>query len=841
MVPVRQQLPRAAGCLNDAGPDAWGQRVILHRRLGRGSDKADAADLNPITYFLASGTDRIGGLDFQASPTEYVPRLATATLEELVDGARRVEAGIPLPESIADAFQHASSIGGARPKVLLDHEGRKLIAKLQSSRDPFAIIKAEGVAMELAQRCGLNVPAVQTTEALDLDVLLVERFDRPAPAQRRLMVSALTMLQLDDIAARYASYVDLAEPLAQRCLRFGERRSDDTIARTVDHLCGLAATRCCTWKPIAPRSSVATAVYRSSPMMSAMRVTSVPRRVACDAATFAGGPDADDHESRWHLVRVRDPARANVLDTWPWTRRLRSLTVTSTSGELRPPLVMASIISANYQAMAQVLVTSFLEHNQDAIAVVLVIDNDAIEGVGCAIEGATVLSPRDLALSAEDVDQMALAYDVLELATAFKPFLLGNLLARFACPIVYLDADILVLEPLDEVRSNALAHRIVLTPHVVDPFPRDGLGVDEITIQRSGVFNLGFIAVGPGAEPFLEWWAQRTRWDAIVAPEQGLFTDQRWIDQVPALFGHTVVRDRGWNVAYWNAHERPLSRADDGRLCVDGAAVVFFHLSGYDLDAPHRLSRYQGPSPRILLSEHPLLREVCDAYRDLLLAAGHRDRRSEPYGYGATAGKPIPSLVRRMARASMLAGGHDVVPTPWSPDGASAFLEWINRPVAYSEGVVLTRLLLEVWTHRIDLQLRMPDPMGADVGNLVAWAEADSDFHAQYGHLHLPEHSASPVTVVDQQPVAVPPPDESPRRVDPAVAVPDLEGRLDALERHLGERDRVITDLRHRLDRATEEAAATQRDLDSLGNTRLLRWTSTPRALYGAMRRRLRP
>lgn len=200
-----------AGCLNDAGPDAWGQRVILHRRIGRGSDKADTADLNPITYFLESGTDRIGGLDFQASPTEHVPRQEPATLEELVDGARRVEAGVPLPEPIADAFQHGSSIGGARPKVLLDQGGRKLIAKLQSSRDPFAIVKAEGVAMELARRCGLNVPAVQMTEVMDLDVLLVERFDRPAPDQRRLMVSALTMLQLDEIAARYATYVDLAD------------------------------------------------------------------------------------------------------------------------------------------------------------------------------------------------------------------------------------------------------------------------------------------------------------------------------------------------------------------------------------------------------------------------------------------------------------------------------------------------------------------------------------------------------------------------------------------------------------------------------------------------------
>ena len=122
-----------AGCLNDAGPDAWGQRVILHRRLGKRSSEADPAVLNPITYFLESGTDRIGGLDFQASATEYVPHVTTAALEELIDGVKKVEAGVPLPEPIADAFQHGSAIGGARPKVLLQHGDRRLIAKLQSS------------------------------------------------------------------------------------------------------------------------------------------------------------------------------------------------------------------------------------------------------------------------------------------------------------------------------------------------------------------------------------------------------------------------------------------------------------------------------------------------------------------------------------------------------------------------------------------------------------------------------------------------------------------------------------------------------------------------------------
>lgn len=202
-----------AGCINDAGPDAWGQRVILHRRLGARSRETDTTALNPITYLLESGSDRIGGLDFQEHPDEYVPRNEPASRDQLIEGAKLVEQGAELPEALADAFQHGSSIGGARPKVLVRDGDRTLIAKLQSSRDPFAIVKAEGAAMELAHRVGLDVARVEVTRAMDIDVLLVERFDRTNAGERRLMVSALTMLQLDEMAARYATYVDLADQI----------------------------------------------------------------------------------------------------------------------------------------------------------------------------------------------------------------------------------------------------------------------------------------------------------------------------------------------------------------------------------------------------------------------------------------------------------------------------------------------------------------------------------------------------------------------------------------------------------------------------------------------------
>ena len=206
-----------ASCVRDAGPDAWGQRVILARRTGHLDRDSDSAQLDQLSYLLESGSDRIGGLDFQTSATDYQPRHETAPLEQMQEAARALEEGRPLPEPVATALLRGTSIGGARPKVLLEDNGRHLIAKLSSTTDPYPVVKAEAVGMELARRVGLNVPATRVISSLGRDVLLVERFDRTdIPGERRLMVSALTMLGLDELMARYATYWELAYLIRSR-------------------------------------------------------------------------------------------------------------------------------------------------------------------------------------------------------------------------------------------------------------------------------------------------------------------------------------------------------------------------------------------------------------------------------------------------------------------------------------------------------------------------------------------------------------------------------------------------------------------------------------------------
>ena len=192
-----------AGCLRDGSPDAWGRRVLEHR-LG-----ADENSLGELDYMLATGSNRFGALDFQVSPDAYVPREDSATLDELHRAAWLALAGKPLSPAMDEALVHGTTIGGARPKVLVrDPDGdRQWLAKLSASSDTiFSVVNAEAAALELARRAGLDVPPSKVTRSLGRDVLLVRRFDREADGLRRHALSALTLSQMDEMAARYVTY-----------------------------------------------------------------------------------------------------------------------------------------------------------------------------------------------------------------------------------------------------------------------------------------------------------------------------------------------------------------------------------------------------------------------------------------------------------------------------------------------------------------------------------------------------------------------------------------------------------------------------------------------------------
>lgn len=204
-----------ASVLRDAGPDSWGQRVILEQLHGAHGPLADPADLDQVTYFLESGSNRVGGIDFQVSPDLYVARGTDASLDELHSAADALQEGRPLSPELVAALVRGTSIGGARPKALISDGPAQYVAKFSSTSDHYPVVNAEAVALELARRAGIDAPRSFITSSLGKDVLLVERFDRTRDGRRRILVSGLTMLGLDEMEGRYATYPDLLDVLTR--------------------------------------------------------------------------------------------------------------------------------------------------------------------------------------------------------------------------------------------------------------------------------------------------------------------------------------------------------------------------------------------------------------------------------------------------------------------------------------------------------------------------------------------------------------------------------------------------------------------------------------------------
>ena len=279
-----------ANALRDASPDAWGRRVIINRLTGARGDDAEEVELDELTFMLGSGSDRIGALDFQTSAVDYVPRESENTsLETLLSSAEHVEKGLPLAPELAEALQHGSAIGGARPKTLIQSDGTKYVAKFSSSGDTYSVVKAEYIAMRLAALAGLNVAPVKLVKAMNKDVLLVRRFDRELTDSgwlRRGMVSALTLFGLDERMAAHASYVEFADIIRVRftdprdTLRelFGRMIFNVLVGNTDDHARNHAAFWDGGYLTLTPAYDVCPQSRTGREASQAMRILGTERR-----------------------------------------------------------------------------------------------------------------------------------------------------------------------------------------------------------------------------------------------------------------------------------------------------------------------------------------------------------------------------------------------------------------------------------------------------------------------------------------------------------------------------------------------------------------------------------
>jgi glycosyltransferase involved in cell wall biosynthesis/SAM-dependent methyltransferase len=386
---------------------------------------------------------------------------------------------------------------------------------------------------------------------------------------------------------------------------------------------------------------------------------------------------------------------------------------------------ICTIIAKNYVAHARVLAQSYKEYHPEGTCYVLVIDDT--EGyIEASSELFELVTPAHLGI--DDYEHMAAIYDVLELSTAVKPWLLRHLLhERSLQRVAYLDPDIRVYDKLDEIEKLTAEHGLVLIPHITTPLPRDGKRPSEADILISGTYNLGFISLESGSETqgLLDWWSERLKTDCVVAPDAGYFVDQRWMDFVHGVRpGFYVLRDPSYNVAYWNLHGRELTY-HKGRYYVEGRPLRFFHFSGFDPDHRRRLSKHQ---TRIEIRRGSALARACNAYADELLASGYRKAKNWSYSYGVLPnGVTLDSVMHRLYRKGEGAPRESI----FTAEGADRFVAWLNEPAPVGGEHGVTRYLYEIYSSRPDLRQTFPNLDGPDAIRLIEW-------HHIYGQVKLP-------------------------------------------------------------------------------------------------------
>ena len=335
-------------------------------------------------------------------------------------------------------------------------------------------------------------------------------------------------------------------------------------------------------------------------------------------------------------------------------------------------VVCFSSFTFSYLDRARVLFSSVRRFHPDWELVALITDRPPP-----ALEFAPAREPFDRVVYAEDLGlpdfpAWLFKHDIVEVCTAVKgPFLDRVCQEAAADAVIYLDPDTALLNGLDPVIDQLDSFEVVLTPHLVDPNDDEAAILDnDLSASRTGIYNLGFVAVrtsGEGAR-FARWWRDRLLAFCYDDIPNGLFVDQRWCDHAPALFDKVLVlRDPGYNVASWNLSRRHVAIGKDGQVTANGSPLRFWHFTKLGPVGETMTRKYAGDNHAVYEIWHWYKRQVAAA-QEPAIPGGY-------WAYGVYSdGSPIGRADRLLYRSRP--DLQSAFPDPFAADG---YLAWRRR------------------------------------------------------------------------------------------------------------------------------------------------------------------
>ncbi|OQB56139.1 MAG: hypothetical protein BWX99_00809 [Deltaproteobacteria bacterium ADurb.Bin151] len=346
-------------------------------------------------------------------------------------------------------------------------------------------------------------------------------------------------------------------------------------------------------------------------------------------------------------------------------------------------------ITENYLAKARVLCKTLKEHNPTCKFYVG-LTGDMPPNLNTAMEPFDgIILTHDLELITQK-DIFFFKHTITEVCTALKPALALTLIQKFnAGKVVYLDPDIMVFSELNEIDLLLDRYSMVFTPHQLDFEEDDSYVVsNEILFLKRGTYNLGFFGVKADENglKFLKWWNKRLLDYCFDEADEsfdipgldrfpGMFTDQKWIDLVPAFFdGYHILKDPGYNVCTWNMTQRQIQKTGDYSYTVNGRPLRFFHFSGFDTGAHHnemqRVIDYnQKNRDTVMLSAR---------YKKRLMENGQKQVENIPYKYrDYSNGEFISNLERKILHLKR--DLYNIFPNPFMVVEGSCYYKWVRE------------------------------------------------------------------------------------------------------------------------------------------------------------------
>jgi hypothetical protein len=212
-----------------------------------------------------------------------------------------------------------------------------------------------------------------------------------------------------------------------------------------------------------------------------------------------------------------------------------------------------------------------------------------------------------------NIEDMKIYFNAFELSNCLKPFFVAHLLRNGFDKVVYLDADILAVNSFDDLFEMLEQYDFVLSPHWLRPELVQNSDVSVRQISDLGIYNGGMWGIRHenSAMAMLEWLTRFLPDFGFDDRQNGMFVDQKMLPLAAQLFGSRFGRleHPGYNVAYWNLHERKLTKIDN-RYLVNDQPAIFFHLSGFRIEHPEIFSQHSSWTFERL----PILKEIVAEY-----------------------------------------------------------------------------------------------------------------------------------------------------------------------------------------------------------------------------------